>query len=362
MSGTGRSEARVLAPEDPDWRAVLARAPHDIYHLPELALLEAAVSGGRACALHSRNEEGELLVPLVLRGCPNVLSAGEGWSDAASPYGYAGPVVVGAPRATALAALILGVREEALARGMISLFIRMHPLLNTECASWESVGSVVDHGPTVAVDLSKPVDEIRSGFRKAHRYEIRRSRRAGFSVTVDEWDSVGEFSALYRKTMSRIGASEDYDRDTGYFNGLRALRGASVRLLLARAPSGEVAAGALFSECHGVWQYLYSAAGDAFRNMALTKLIIDEAILLGSGEAGAIMHLGGGVGSRDDSLFDFKAGFSDLRLRYRTCRIATEPVVFSSLISEWEAECEGGERGEDDQFFPPYCRVQPNRR
>src|SRR4051812_15094457 len=87
-AGAGvRSEARLLAPGAPEWHEVLARAEHDIYHLPEFVVLDAHESKGTPAAFWYREDTRALLLPLILRAIPD-----SDVRDAVSPYGYPGPI------------------------------------------------------------------------------------------------------------------------------------------------------------------------------------------------------------------------------------------------------------------------------
>jgi hypothetical protein len=44
------------------------------------------------------------------------------------------------------------------------------------------------------------------------------------------------------------------------------------------------------------------------------------------------MHLGGGIGCRQDSLAFFKQGFSKLRSRFQTFRMVLEPDIYQGLV------------------------------
>ncbi len=69
------------------WRRVLALARHDVYHLPEYAVIEAQRVGGEPVAFVATDGDRVWFVPLLLRPVP-----GTGRIDATSPYGYPGPL------------------------------------------------------------------------------------------------------------------------------------------------------------------------------------------------------------------------------------------------------------------------------
>jgi hypothetical protein len=47
-------ESHLLSPEDAMWRSSLEVIPHDVYHLPSYAELDATLNGGRAYAFRYR--------------------------------------------------------------------------------------------------------------------------------------------------------------------------------------------------------------------------------------------------------------------------------------------------------------------
>ena len=64
-----------------------------------------------------------------------------------------------------------------------------------------------------------------------------------------------------------------------------------------------------------------------------------------------VLHLGGGVGGRADSLFQFKAGFSPRRHAFHTWRVIVDPDQYEALC----ARRPGSENADDaTDFFPRY--------
>ena len=81
------------------------------------------------------------------------------------------------------------------------------------------------------------------------------------------------------------------------------------------------------------------------------KLMIRYAACWAKGRGNRYLHLGGGVGGVDDSLFDWKSGFSPLRHSFYTLRAVVNETEFDRLMiasgeSLW-SQTPGG-------FFPPY--------
>jgi hypothetical protein len=72
-----------------------------------------------------------------------------------------------------------------------------------------------------------------------------------------------------------------------------------------------------------------------------------------------VLHLGGGVGGAYDSLFHFKAGFSDTRADFYSYRLIVDQSRYESLsrVAAMQAE---GDSSIPTNFFPAYRRAVPH--
>lgn len=70
------------------------------------------------------------------------------------------------------------------------------------------------------------------------------------------------------------------------------------------------------------------------------------------------LHLGGGLGGREDALFDFKAGFSEGRYPFRTWRVVADEVAYRALGDDW-ASRHGAASDGAEGFFPAYRKPVP---
>jgi hypothetical protein len=315
----------ILRPDDPLWTGFLSRAPHDFYHLPGYVSLCAAQEQGRARALYVEDGDRAMLLPFLVRRIHG------GGRDACSPYGYPGPLVSGGDDP--------GFIGHALARGMqaleiegiVSLFVRLHPLLNP--VPPPGVGTVVRHADTVAVDLSLPAEVLWSQTRRNHRAQINQAREAGYRFGVDldpAHDLV--FRRLYLATMARLGADRYYHFDDAYFDGLRAVLGDSLHLGVVELEGRVVAAG-LFTEMCGIVQMHLTGADERATRHQPMKLVFDGVRAWAQQRGDHWLHLGGGRGGADDSLLHFKAGFSPLRRPYHTLRVVIMEDEYRRLVA-----------------------------
>jgi sugar O-acyltransferase (sialic acid O-acetyltransferase NeuD family) len=336
--------ARMLPLDDVVWRRVLAETPHDVYQRPEYVRIDAAPDE-QAMAIWIENAGFGLLIPIVRRPLA-------GGFDAITPYGYSGPLWCGgrAPAAPICADVATQLRELLVAEHIISLFVRMHPLINAATRSLEPMGTIVPHNETVAIDLEKGLDEIRTHMRQTHRNEIVQARAKGVTIEHDrEWQHLEAFIELYDTTMQRVGAASSYVFPRRYFEELRAQLG--VHLLLARYHNKIVAASVFFEE-NGIVQYHLSAMDRSASAVHPAKLLIAHAIEWAQARGNRWLHLGGGLGARVDGVFEFKAGFSPLRWRFRTLRVVADPVRYRELSGLDATES----LRTDEWFFPLYRR------
>jgi hypothetical protein len=330
-----------LDPTDPRWAAALECLPHDVYHLPAFSQAFAAAEGGRPVLLVARDGAQISLIPLLLKPSTIVDRF-----EATTPYGYPAPLVRGDDEFAARSARLM---VEALRQqGVISMFARMHPLLDSGRVLTRHVGTVVEHGQTIWIDLSRTEAELWSDTRGNHRTQINRSIKAGHQVFFDEdWQHLDDFIRLYEQTMRRVSASSSYLFPRTHYDELRRQLGDHVHLVCVRV--GElIAAAALFFETDGLVQYHLGATDDAFLRTQPMKLVMHHVRLVMRQRGNKLMHLGGGVGASDDSLFHFKLGFSPLRATFETWRVVVDSNAFTSLSRD------AGVAADPAGFFPPW--------
>lgn len=340
-----------LKPSDPKWAKVLDSMEHDVYHLPAYVENDVTWPGQEPGAYMFENGDGALLMPLVYREIP-----GTELKDAASPYGYPGPVFRATSRVDAQDFLLHAIgqmREFLVEQGVIALFARMHPVISLPLEAFREAGTLVVHGSTISVDLSKSDEEMWSDLRQNHRRGINKARRAGAEFHYDvDWSDFDALVELYESTMRRQNAAGHYYFPREYFAGLSESLGEAFRLLSVTL-NGEVISAGVFSECNGIVQYHLSGSNEGFLHLQPLKLLLHEAGKWAKARGNRLMHLGGGVGGEQDSLFAFKAGFSKQTRLFHTWRLITDPNAYDELVRR---------RGMDPEtldqsgFFPAYRR------
>lgn len=353
-----------VGPDSSLWSRFLIDAPHDFYHLPGYVALSArdplsAPNGdGRPLGFHAVDDEGHrMLIVLIVRPLPKHCQTSSPSFDAITPYGYSSPLVINpsgsGPVEPFLDAALAEFREGLKQRQIVSVFARSHPTLMPVHEPFQKIGCLVKHGETIWIDLTQSPEELWHQTRAGHRSEINRARKKGFTVEIQsDWRDFEEFFRAYTETMRRVEASEHYFFSREYFAELREAVGKVLHLAICHK-DGAVACGALFTEVCGIVQYHLSGTTNEFHSQYPTKVMLDSVRTWAKERGNKIMHLGGGYGSTEDSLFQFKAGFSHLRATFYTWRLIADAQTYQALCQQWEAQA-GKSASSIDAFFPAY--------
>jgi hypothetical protein len=246
-------------------------------------------------------------------------------------------------------------------RRIVGAFVRMHPLLPLPHGPFADRGRLVQHGETVWIDLTLSAEELWRQTRPGHRNEIGRARRSGAAVEIEgTWRHLDDFQRAYTATMHRVGASHYYFFPRDYFHALRDRMPGVFHLCVVRV-GDEFACGGLFSEVGGIVQYHLSASRTEFAKHFPSKLMLDFVRGWAKERGNRALHLGGGLGSANDSLLLFKAGFSHLRTPFHTWRAIADEQAYESLRSRWQLRA-GSDADALDGFFPAYRKPLPEPR
>ncbi len=305
---------------------------HDFCHLPHYHRV-AEQGEEKTARLFVWREAGHLIaMPLLLR--PVDPAAPEEWWDATSVYGYGGPITspAGVPEDVALHF------QEALRKALcdlrvVSAFSRLHPLL-PQCGLLDGLGECLVRGQTISIDLTQPEEVQWEGYHKKCRISIRKLHQAGFVGVHDrELRHLPEFVEIYHEIMRRVDAQSAYYFDLAYFEMLARELGPALHLF-AVFQGREVAAASLATLCGGIMQDFLGGTRDAFLKVSPDRLVVDTERRCAKEMGARVLHLGGGVGLQEDSVFRYKARFSDRRHDFSTWQCVLLPAVYSELCEQ----------------------------
>ena len=347
-----------------EWNDVLSKMrQHDFHHLPQYHRVVEQHGEGIA-RLFAYSENGytiTIALPLLLRLVDT--NKPEGWTDATSVYGYAGPVASHEWLPESFLQTFQGtLRDELSPARVVSVFSRLHPLIPQQ-EILAGLGECVENGQTISIDLSLPEEEQRAHYKKDCGRRLRKLREAGFVCVHDrEKRYLPEFVEVYHETMRRVKAEQSYFFDPTYFSDLAKSLGRVLKLFVVKMPDGEVISGGLFTLCNGIVQYHLGGTRNAALKLSPTALIFDTARPWSHENGAHTFHLGGGVGGKTDSLFQFKAQFSRRRHEFVTWRWIVAPGTYRELSRQKQlSDSERGLRAISPSFFPAYgCPSEPD--
>jgi Acetyltransferase (GNAT) domain len=355
-------QTRVLwTKQQQEWVGILGQmVQHDFHHLPQYHRVEEHRLKGMAHLFTYCDGDYVIALPLLLR---RVGDEFPGLNDATSVYGYGGPVAshqrMPGPVVRAFQAAL---REELAERHVIAVFSRLHPLIAGHDLL-AGLGECRAIGQTVSIDLSLSLEKQRAQYRDSYNRRVSKQRREGSIACLHDEDKrhLGDFVSIYEETMRRVKAKATYFFGQDYFYQLTDELGTGLQLFVA-VVGGKVVAAGLFTICDGVVQYHLGGTRDEFLKLSPMALVFDT-VRLWANKAGArVFHLGGGVGgAKDDSLFHYKAGFSDRRHNFATWRWIVAPEVYHELC-ERRARMNAlqGLEPTSADYFPAYrCPAVP---
>lgn len=334
----------IIEVNDNKWTDIVSSSKeHDFYHTQSYHQLEL---NNRPVLFVAYFDKDFIAMPLLIRTIENTP-----YFDCTSVYGYSGPISNSEIKNLAKEHLDF-FQDELLSffknNNIITAFSRLHPLLsNSEVL--KNFGNLVNVNHTVAIDISLTEDEQKKHYRKSNKYEINQLRKQGIIVYQAETNKdINEFVSIYKSTMKKVAATEDYFFDIAYFN--RFLNSANFeKIILLAKHNGRIFSGAVFTIANGIMQYHLSGSLEYEGKFSLMKLIIDEARILATNLKLKFLHLGGGFGGSDhDTLFQFKSGFSDLRFQYQNWNLVVDIAIYQQLNKKAKIE------ENSTTFFPLY--------
>ena len=322
----------VLNVNHPLWSETLKRLPHDVYHLPAYVALDAARTQTLPEAFLLQEEDKLFFVPYLLRSCGDIDVRFTEIYDIVSPYGYPGILISDAatvdPQFSELA--LQQFWSTLQQRGVCSAFLRLHPILGEKsCDIWSD--ALQENGKTVSIDLTLDEAKIWAKTRKGHQSTINKCMRLGLiGKTVSFAEHMDEFIAIYEETMDRVKAKDSYYFSREYFEGLLTL-GERVHLGVVES-EGEIVCASLFFECCGIVQAHLGGTKTDFLKQSPFNLLLHYMRLWAKTRGNKYLHIGGGVGGKQDNLYTFKSGFSKQRHQFYTLRTVVDTPKYNELL------------------------------
>lgn len=321
----------------------------DFYHTFDYHKI-AKEEGEEAVLLHYSDNTSLIALPLIIRKIQY-----SPYFDATSVYGYSGPLVKINSGKISSTAFKKALDSYFLEKKIISVFSRLHPFIPHQEDCLRNLGEIQAKGNIVNIDLTLSLDEQRRQYRKRYKTYINKSRRLYSVKKGSSKEEIEAFIALYLDTMTRVGAKSHYFFEKEYFFALMDSCQFETDLLLAiDNASGTIISGAMFIKTNGIVQYHLSGSHEGYSNLHPIKLLIDEMRIQATREKNVFFNLGGGLGTQEDTLFDFKSGFSRDFRPFKVWKYIIDHAAYKKLVRSMNDKDKGDNSEDYGSFFPGY--------
>ncbi|WP_203332249.1 GNAT family N-acetyltransferase [Planococcus beigongshangi] len=270
--------------------------------------------------------------------------------DITTPYGYGGFLLEGKVTEENINLLNKEYSTICVENGIVSEFVRFHPLLKNS-NRLTSVYEVIDLGKTITVNLQTQ-EQIWNDLIGKNRNVIRKARNAGVKIY---WGCnsklIENFIEMYNATMDKDNAKDYYYfKEDFYASVLEDLRYNSMIFYAVYEEKIISMSMILFSNTQ--MHYHLSASDKNFQHLAPTNLLLYESACWGAENGYRTFHLGGGLGSQEDSLYKFKKAFNkDSTTKFSIGKKIFSEEMYLKLIS---LRNEKEMKAKNLNFFPEY--------
>jgi len=330
-----------------EWDTIVRSFPnHDVYYLSGYVKPFMLHGDGEPCLLYAKGETWRAIYVFMKRN-----TFVEGVYDAITPYGYGGVLFDGTYSQKDLQQFWVSFNDTMRKEGIIDNFVRFHPVLNNVSLA-KDYTPVIDLGKTIVIDLSSP-DVIWNNMSSKKRGKIRKAEKNGIEIHHgQEKDLFNEFMPIYNATMEKDGASEYYYFEMPFYEAIHEGLKDNYEMFYATLEE-KIIMMSIILYCNGQMHYHLSGSLHEYRNLEPNNVLLYKAALWGYEHGLKTFHLGGGVGSSDDPLYTFKAGFN----RHSNCQFSIgkqiiDTVKYNDLVRMKKEE--NPLFDESSSFFPLY--------
>lgn len=228
--------------------------------------------------------------------------------DFSTPYGYGGFLVEGDITEKNIKYLNSIYEDYCEQNNIISEFVRFHPVLNN-VENVKDLYKIVTFGNTIAMDIESK-DKIWANLDSKNRNVIRKAIKSGVKIFWGRSkDLFDEFRPMYNDTMDKDEADDYYYFDEKFYDSI--LYSLEMNHLIFYAVyENKIISMAIILFTNGQMHYHLSASNSDYRKLAASNYLLYMVSKWGNENGFQTLHLGGGVGGNEDSLFNFKKKFN----------------------------------------------------
>lgn len=336
-------------------------AQYDIYYLSGYAKICQIHGDGEPCLFFYESDKLRCINVAMKRDIATIQAFSDifpanTYFDLMTPYGYGGFLFEGEITDKELLEFQKVYTHYMQEQHIVSEFVRYHPILNNSLIA-RTVFPVIDKGKTAYMDITSP-EVIWDNIKSNCRSNIRKAQKS--EVIVEHTNDpalFNDFMAMYSEVMQKNNASDYYYFKEEYYAAIHKNLANQYKLFYALY-KGKIAAMSLFIYANQQLHCHLACSDAQYKLLSLPGLLLYEAACWGNQNGLKTLHLGGGVGYKEDSLLRFKMSFNKntnsigtigtniyISEIYETLTCKRHGVPHTSLLSE-------------ETFFPLY-RMPP---
>ena len=292
-------------------------AEYDIYYLSGYVKAFQIHGDGTPQLLYYQEEDLKAMYVYMKRN-----TTIEGVYDIITPYGYGGVLFEGNTSNNNLNVFWNAYLRQMQELNIVDNFVRYHPVLEN-AIPMKSISDVIDLGKTVVLDLSSP-EVIWNNIASKNRNMIRKAEKNGIEVHHShDYSLFKDFIHIYNSTMEKDNADEYYYFKEDFYQSIHQDLNGHYEIFYATY-NGMIVSIAIMLYANKQMHYHLSGSVLEYRNLAPSNLLLYKAALWGHEQGLITLHLGGGIGSEEDSLYKFKAAFN----RNSNCQFAIAKQIY----------------------------------
>ena len=328
------------------WDSILQQiGSYDFYHTYDYHQLSKKENEKALLFVFEQNPS-LIAIPFLIRPIKN-----SEYYDITSAYGYVGPVSRNIPNNWDNAMFITELRAFFKVYKIVSVFSSLNPFIKQHDVVLKGLGEFKTLGPIVNIDLKQPIQKQRENYSKiTKRYLNKADKLLSLKVSSAKED-VLKCIELYYQNMMRVNATKKYFFDVNYFFTLINSEGFETDVIHAVLnETGEIVSSAIMVRTNNkIVQYHVSGTIEDYLELSPMRFLIDKMRIMAAKQGYEYFNLGGGLGNREDSLFQFKSTFSKDFKDFRIWKLICNQGVYDELVIKKKIKMNS-----EDGYFPSY--------
>lgn len=314
-----------------EWDDLIENFRHDVFHTLEFNSAYAAEIDAEP-VLFKFYDGNDLigLAPLLQRKIPH-----SNKFDLTSCYGYSGLLCSENDYGRIL--IYLETEFAANFPKYVTIFLRSNPFLTSSSGGTD----------VIYIDVANQGALVLDSYRYGHRSEIKKALPYASIREVESTKAnIETFYDIYLSTMLRLNASKLHFFSKKFFDLLGSNNSFGCKIIFVYHDDRPVA-GCIFLWKGWISHYFLSGSNSNVGWLRPGKLLIHKCNEIAKNLNVDILSLGGGLAGADDSLSQFKRGFSKSLKKYNTHCIISSVPAYEELLKVDESLPES-------TFFPRY--------